>query len=73
MVTHQLLNVLALGLAEIDAEPTSDLPGPGRMRSLRAHRAFRLPDGLWHYFRHSDVEKARQADAEFSLGMLARR
>lgn len=67
---HKLTDILALGLSEVAAEPTRDLPTIGRMRHLRAHRAFRLEDDLWHYFRYVDAEKARQADLDFDRPMM---
>lgn len=71
---HNLADVLALGLLEVPCGARvrpEDLPGPSAMRRTRAHRAFRLTDGLWHYFRHTDAQKARQADEDFNKGMLA--
>lgn len=69
-MNHNLADILALGLSELPVEPTNDLPGPAYMRRLRAHGAFRLTDGLWHYFRYLDADKALQADLDFDRPMM---
>lgn len=70
MITHTLQSILALGLSEVATNPTVDLPGPSLMRRVQAHRAYRLADGLWHYFRFTDVLQASKEDADFNKPML---
>lgn len=62
MTTHNLADVLAEGYTEIDAVPHATL-SLGYLIKQKAHCAFRLDDGLWHYFRFSDVTKAKEMDA----------
>jgi len=71
--THKLADMLASGLVEMNLPAQSQMPGIGFLTRHRAHCAIRLTDGLWHCFRYSDVEKAKEVDTNATGGILSKK
>ena len=70
MLTRKFKDCLSAGYTAMALEPTAAMPSYGFMAKHRAHGAFRLTDGLWHYFRYADPVKAAARDAEYNESML---
>jgi hypothetical protein len=71
MITHSEKTIASAGYIEV-GEPSEGLPSVSRMSRIKAHTAFRLNDGLWHFYRHTDPTLAAVADAEMDAPMLPR-
>lgn len=69
-ITHALEDIVARGLTPMDLPATVAMPGMGFMVRHRAHHAFRLTDGQWHYFRWTDEKRAQDADEAASGPVL---
>jgi len=68
----RLKDVLSMGLIQVGATQLK-MPSWGLMRQMKAHKAYRCENGLWHMFRFEDKERAAQMDADLTKSALPRK
>lgn len=70
MYNHELSEVLERGFAEMDIPPTELIPSLAECQHKKIHSYWRLTDGLWHRFRHTDPELSAKKDEMLTRGLL---
>jgi hypothetical protein len=69
---EQISESLGPDVAEMGVAPTKDMPTLGTKQRIKFHFSYRVTDGLWHYYRHTDAAKAASIDAELNAPVLPR-
>ena len=66
MITHDEPS----GMIQMELAPTKEMPTLAAIQRHKVHRAIRLHDELWHYYRYADAQKAQERDRELDAPLM---